>query len=106
MLRHLNLSSNRQADLRVHDGRDNAVYIHPYEHDARCRPELSDTHQPYGSFGENFTTDGLVESQCRHRGRVARRRCAGGVDIPAPTLLQTRHPVRVPRHGQVFHQSR
>jgi MOSC domain-containing protein YiiM len=61
-LRRLNLDGDRQADLTVHGGRDKAVYVYPCEHYARWRAELPDMQLPYGSFGENFTTEGLDES--------------------------------------------
>ena len=61
-LRRLNLDGDRQADLTVHGGPDKAVYVYPSEHYARWRAELSDPQLPYGSFGENFTTEGLNET--------------------------------------------
>lgn len=60
-LRTLNLDGDRQADLRVHGGRDKAVYLYPsefYERWSHERPELS--FGP-GTFGENLTTEGLVD---------------------------------------------
>jgi MOSC domain-containing protein YiiM len=60
-LRRLNLDGDRQADLTVHGGPDKAVYVYPSEHYARWRAELSDPQLPYGSFGENFTSEGLNE---------------------------------------------
>jgi MOSC domain-containing protein YiiM len=61
-IRTLNLDGDRQADLRVHGGRDKAVYAYPsefYELWSRERPELA--FGP-GMFGENLTTEGLVDS--------------------------------------------
>jgi MOSC domain-containing protein YiiM len=60
-LRSLNLDGDRQADLRVHGGPDKAVYAYPsefYELWRRERPELE---FPWGQFGENLTTEGLVD---------------------------------------------
>jgi MOSC domain-containing protein YiiM len=62
MLRHNNLDGDRQADLTVHGGWDKAVYVYPSEHYAYWREELPGMPLPYGSFGENFTTEGLDES--------------------------------------------
>ncbi len=62
MLRHLNLDGDRQADLTVHGGRDKAVYVYPSEHYRHWQTQLSETQLPFGSFGENFTTEGLDES--------------------------------------------
>jgi MOSC domain-containing protein YiiM len=62
MLRKLNLDGDRQADLSVHGGADKAVYVYPVEHYDYWRRELPDMKLPFGMFGENFTTDGLLES--------------------------------------------
>lgn len=60
-LRKLNLDGDRQADLRVHGGPTKAVYAYPsefYEVWSRERPELE--FGP-GTFGENLTTEGLLD---------------------------------------------
>jgi MOSC domain-containing protein YiiM len=60
-IRTLNLDGDRQADLRVHGGRDKAVYAYPsefYELWSRERPELD---LGPGTFGENLTTEGLLD---------------------------------------------
>jgi MOSC domain-containing protein YiiM len=49
------------ADLRVHGGRDKAVYAYPAEHYAFWRAELPGTDLPWGMFGENLTIEGLLE---------------------------------------------
>jgi MOSC domain-containing protein YiiM len=60
-LRALNLDGDQQADLSVHGGTYKAVYAYPSEHYGYWRKELSDADLPWGSFGENFTTQGLLE---------------------------------------------
>jgi MOSC domain-containing protein YiiM len=62
MLRTLNLDGDRQADLTVHGGRNKAAYLYPSEHYGYWRDELPDTQLPWGTFGENFTTEGLDEA--------------------------------------------
>jgi MOSC domain-containing protein YiiM len=60
-LRRLNLDGDGQADLRVHGGPEKAVYAYPsefYELWARERPELE---LALGTFGENLTTEGLLD---------------------------------------------
>jgi MOSC domain-containing protein YiiM len=60
-IRALNLDGDGQADLRVHGGRDKAVYAYPsesYERWSRERPELD---LAPGAFGENLTTEGVLE---------------------------------------------
>jgi MOSC domain-containing protein YiiM len=61
MLRRLNLDGDKQADLSVHGGVDKAAYAYPSEHYEYWRGELPDMDLPPGMFGENFTTEGLLE---------------------------------------------
>ena len=62
MLRKLNLDGDRQADLIVHGGVTKAVYAYPSEHYAFWRAELPGMDLPWGMFGENLTTEGLLEA--------------------------------------------
>src|SRR5438132_8973655 len=57
----LNLKGDQQSDLSVHGGIDKAVYAYPSEHYPFWREELPGTDLPWGVFGENFTTKGLLE---------------------------------------------
>jgi MOSC domain-containing protein YiiM len=57
----LNVEGDQQSDLTVHGGPDKAVYAYPSEHFAFWRKELPDMDLPWGVFGENFTTMGLLE---------------------------------------------
>ena len=61
LLRTLNLAGDGQADLTVHGGMSKAVYAYPSEHYAYWRTELPRVDLPWGMFGENFTTEGLLE---------------------------------------------
>ncbi|HSD47574.1 MAG TPA: MOSC domain-containing protein [Pyrinomonadaceae bacterium] len=63
MLRTLNLDGDRQADLTVHGGPEKAVYVYPSEHYAFWKSELPDMDLPWGMFGENFTSEGLNETE-------------------------------------------
>jgi MOSC domain-containing protein YiiM len=65
MLRKFNLEGDKQADLSVHGGEDKAVYVYPSEHYAYWRKELPEIELPWGMFGENFTTEGLLEDTVR-----------------------------------------
>src|SRR6266403_1641436 len=60
-VRTLNLDGDQQADLTVHGGVDKAVYAYPSEHYGYWRAELRGVDLPCGMFGENFTTEGLLE---------------------------------------------
>jgi len=61
----LNLEGDQQSDLTVHGGTDKAVYVYPSEHYSFWRGELSHADLTWAAFGENFTTEGLLESEMR-----------------------------------------
>jgi MOSC domain-containing protein YiiM len=63
MLRTLNLDGDRQADLSVHGGPSKAVYVYPSEHYDFWKREFPEMDLPWGMFGENFTTTGLLETE-------------------------------------------
>jgi MOSC domain-containing protein YiiM len=65
MARKLNIDGDGQADLRVHGGVDKAVYAFPSEHYAYYQAELDQPPWAPGQFGENLTTEGLLESSLR-----------------------------------------
>ena len=58
----VNLEGDEQSDLTVHGGQYKAVYVYPSEHYAYWRRELPGADLPWGVFGENLTTEGLLES--------------------------------------------
>ncbi len=60
-LRKLNLDGDRQADLTVHGGEYKAVYCYPVAHYGYWTRELPGRQLPMGMFGENLTTNGLLE---------------------------------------------
>jgi MOSC domain-containing protein YiiM len=59
--RRLNFDGDRQADLTVHGGEEKAIYAYPAEHYDYWRQELPGMALPWGMFGENLTTWGLLE---------------------------------------------
>ena len=63
MMRTLNLDGDRQSDLSVHGGPQKAVYVYPSEHYDFWKRELPDMDLPWGVFGENLTTTGLLENE-------------------------------------------
>jgi MOSC domain-containing protein YiiM len=63
MMRRLNLDGDRQSDLSVHGGPEKAVYVYPSEHYEFWKRELPNMDLPWGVFGENFTTTGLLETE-------------------------------------------
>jgi MOSC domain-containing protein YiiM len=61
----LNFEGDQQSDLSVHGGVDKAVYVYPSEHYEYWRRELPQADFPWGVFGENLTTEGLLEADVR-----------------------------------------
>jgi MOSC domain-containing protein YiiM len=66
----LNLDGDKQSDLSVHGGPEKAVYAYPSEHYEYWRRELPATDLAWGTFGENFTTEGLLEPDIRIGDRI------------------------------------
>jgi len=73
----LNLEGDRQADLTVHGGPSKAVYAYPSEHYDFWRKELPELDFPWGSFGENLSTAGLLEKELY----IGDRLCVGSVEL-------------------------
>ena len=69
-VRALNIDGDEQSDLTVHGGRDKAVYAYPSEHYASWRSTLSVSELGWGAFGENLTTEGLLEDDIAIGDRV------------------------------------
>src|SRR5689334_1588753 len=61
--RMLNLDGDQQADLTVHGGPSKAIYAYPSEHYAFWRDVYPELSLPWGMFGENLTTNGLLETE-------------------------------------------
>jgi MOSC domain-containing protein YiiM len=64
-VRNTNIDGDGQADLTVHGGVNKAVYVFPFEHYSWYRNLLERRDLDFGYFGENLTTDGLLENQVR-----------------------------------------
>jgi MOSC domain-containing protein YiiM len=64
-LSRLGLEGDGQADPRYHGGPEKAVYLYPIEHYAYWSAALSRTDLSPGAFGENLTTEGILESDVR-----------------------------------------
>ena len=60
------MEGDEQADLSVHGGPTKSVYAYPWEHYAWWRDALEgpqrDVVETPGAFGENLTTEGLLET--------------------------------------------
>jgi len=64
-VRATNVDGDRQSDLVKHGGPLRAVYMYPSEHYDFWQAELPDTDLPWGAFGENLTSEGLLEADVR-----------------------------------------
>ena len=62
MARRLTLDGDKQVDLRYHGGEHKAIYAYPHEHYATWARELGRSDFGFGQFGENLTTEGLLET--------------------------------------------
>ena len=62
-VRALNLDGDRQADLSVHGGPEKAIYAYPVEHYPYWHEQLPHTSFSWGNFGENLSTQGLLEDE-------------------------------------------
>ncbi len=60
-VRKFNLDGDGQADLTVHGGQDKAAYAYPSEHYNYWKEKFPGRDMPWGMFGENLTTQGLIE---------------------------------------------
>lgn len=82
VVRRTNIEGDGQADLRVHGGVDKAVYLYPLEHYAYWAAELGVDAFPHGQFGENLTSEGLLEDDV----------CIGDVFRIGTALLEVSQP--------------
>lgn len=57
----LGLEGDTQSDLTVHGGPEKALYAYPVEHYEYWKRLLEKPMLPYGMFGENLTTQGVLE---------------------------------------------
>ena len=87
------LEGDAQADLRVHGGRDKAVYAYPSEHLPAWRQELGQPLDQPAPFGENLSTAGATEADV-----VVGERWAWG-----DALLEVSQP-RWPCHKLILHR--
>ena len=67
-INHLGVQGDEQADLSVHGGLEKAIYAYPAEHYAFWNELLTrETKRPttlfHGAIGENFTIEGLLETE-------------------------------------------
>lgn len=59
----LTIAGDAQVDRRFHGGANKAVYAYPSEHYKFWHNEFPEMALPFGIFGENLTTHGLIETE-------------------------------------------
>ncbi|MCY4070751.1 MAG: MOSC domain-containing protein [Chloroflexi bacterium] len=79
------LAGDGQADMENHGGPNRAVYCYPHEHYAYWSGQLARDDFEYGQFGENLTTQGLLENKV----------CVGDAFQVGEAIIQVTQP-RVP----------
>ena len=85
MLRRLNLDGDGQADLWGHGGAFRAVYVYSAENYDYWKRELGRDDLAYGTFGENFTVEGMCDDEI----------CVGDVFRIGGALVEVSQP-RIP----------
>ena len=84
----LNIGGDEQSDLASHGGTYKAVYCYPSEHYEYWRRELPHAELPWGVFGENLTTEGLLETDVHIGDRLeigcVTRNCALPISSRSP----------------------
>src|SRR5580700_10725012 len=63
MVRRLNIDGDGQGDLVGHGGEHRAVYVYQMDSYRYWQNQLGRKDLVYGQFGENFTVDGLPDSE-------------------------------------------
>jgi MOSC domain-containing protein YiiM len=77
-----NLTGDGQADPENHGGPEKAVNVYPTEHYPRWQTVLDRDVIEFGAFGENFTTEDLLESEV----------CIGDVFAVGDALVEISQP--------------
>jgi len=98
-VRALNIDGDEQSDLSVHGGRDKAVYAYPSEHYASWADELREVQLEPASFGENLTTEGLLETDVRIGDRI--RVGTAEFVVTQPRLPCFKLGLRMGRHDMI-----
>ena len=98
-LRRYNIEGDHQSDLTVHGGPNKAVYLYPSEHYPFWAAQLPDMPLPPGAFGENLTTEGMLEEEV-HIGDVFRIGTAA-VKVSQPRMPCFKLAIRMNRPDMV-----
>ena len=61
----INIEGDDQGNRKTHGGIDRAIYSYPMEHYSYWKKQYPDKELPFGMFGENLTTEGLIEKDVK-----------------------------------------
>lgn len=101
----LQMDGDRQADLLNHGGADKAVYGYPWEHYSRWAAELArDDFEP-GQFGENLTTEGILETELSIGDRLRIGTVLLEVSQPRVPCFKLNLRMKSPAFSKMFLQS-
>lgn len=96
---------DKQADLVNHGGPDKAVYGYPWEHYAHWAATLDRDDFALGQFGENLTTEGLLESDLSIGDRVRIGTVLLEVSQPRMPCFKLGIKMKLPSFPKVFMKS-
>src|ERR1700739_5091287 len=90
MVRRLNVDGDGQGDMTGHGGEHRAVFVYQIESYRYWQNQLAQNDFTYGQFGENFTVEGLADTEV----------CIGDHYRLRPAPFGFRHP-RLPLYRRV-----
>lgn len=105
MLRTLNLDGDGQADLNAHGGIYKAAYVYPYEHYAYWSQTVDTVEFNYGQFGENFTTEGMLETEINVGDVYRVGKALVQVTQPRVPCFKLAHKMGIPTFVKTFLQA-
>lgn len=105
MLHILSLEGDGQADLKNHGGIYKAVYVYPHEHYATWATELGRDDLTYGQFGENFTVNGMLETEVKVGNVYRIGEALVQVTQPRVPCFKLAHKMGIPTFVKTFMQA-
>ena len=100
MVRRLNIDGDGQGDLAGHGGEHRAVFVYQIDSYRYWEKQLGRSDSSYGQFGENFTVDGLPDTEVC----IGDRYRIGGAlfEVTQPRVTCYRVGIRMnePRNGR------
>lgn len=100
-----NIVGDAQSDLTVHGGVDKAVYLYPHEHYAYWQEHGFRDLTP-GNFGENLSTEGLLEGDIHIGDELEIGSARFAVTQPRMPCYKLQVRFNAPGMTKLFYQSR